>query len=116
MDHMVEYSQEGQIRRDVPLSTANKRWQHPWHLVHRASLHDRLKHLATSERGTGPPAVLNASSKVVKVEPEQGIIMLANGAEISADVVIGSDGIYVSTCLSQCLMSGATETPANHKS
>ncbi|KAK3328902.1 hypothetical protein B0H66DRAFT_6119 [Apodospora peruviana] len=97
MEGMVECTQDGQVRRDIPFHMASKRWQHPWHLVHRVNLHDRLKKLATSQDEAGPSAVLHTSSKVIAVEPEKGTIWLANGTEVAADVVIGADGIYSMT-------------------
>lgn len=66
-------------------------WQHPWLLVHRVHLHDRLKRIAISKG-----AVLKNSAKVLSADASAGTITLEDGTTVSADVVIGADGIYVS--------------------
>lgn len=38
MAHLVEYMRDGHVRKSLDLRMPNKRWQHPWHLVHRAAL------------------------------------------------------------------------------
>jgi 2-polyprenyl-6-methoxyphenol hydroxylase-like FAD-dependent oxidoreductase len=95
MNHLREFSQEGALLKDIPLAEANKRWQHPWHLVHRVALHEKLKTVATSQDGPGFPARLHVSSKVVDIDPERGIVTTADGATVHADVIVGADGIYV---------------------
>ncbi|KAK3940044.1 hypothetical protein QBC46DRAFT_459220 [Diplogelasinospora grovesii] len=97
MDRLIEFTHAGEIRKDIDLVAANRRWQHPWHLVHRVSLHERLKQLATSETGDGPAAVLHTSSRAVEVGPEQGTVTLESGVVDTADVIIGADGIYSMT-------------------
>lgn len=96
MDRLIELHPNGTIIKDVDLREPNKRWQHPWHLVHRVNLHEKLKKLATSKKGVGIPAQLHTSSKVMDVDTAQGLITLANGETVAADVIIGADGIYVS--------------------
>ncbi|KAJ7067359.1 FAD/NAD(P)-binding domain-containing protein [Mycena amicta] len=62
---------------------------------HRSDMHDELKRVATSEGDfNGPPAELHLGSKVVGCDPEAGTISLANGEQITADLVIGADGIH----------------------
>ncbi|KAK3398122.1 hypothetical protein B0T20DRAFT_354115 [Sordaria brevicollis] len=97
MNRLLELRPNGKIIKDVDLTAPNKRWQHPWHLVHRVHLHERLKKLATSENGAGIPAQLHNSSKVVDVDTVQGLITLAKGEIVAADVIIGADGIYSAT-------------------
>ena len=95
MTHLVEFDKLGQLMKKLDLREPNKRWQHPWLLVHRASLHNQLKKLATSAEGEGPPATLHTASKVVEVDPENGTITLENGETSEADVIVGADGVYV---------------------
>ncbi|KAK0631995.1 hypothetical protein B0T14DRAFT_532570 [Immersiella caudata] len=97
MNRLIERTSDGQVRQDVDLTIANKRWQHPWHLVHRVNLHDRLKQLAISGTGIGTPAALHTSSKVVAVDPEKGHLTLQDGSTVTADLIIGADGIYSMT-------------------
>ncbi|GAA5869814.1 hypothetical protein JCM8547_005850 [Rhodosporidiobolus lusitaniae] len=66
----------------------------PWLLNHRVDLHSELKRLATREDGPGSPAVLKTGSKVVEVDPEQGLVMLENGEVLQADAIVAADGIH----------------------
>jgi 2-polyprenyl-6-methoxyphenol hydroxylase-like FAD-dependent oxidoreductase len=95
MEHLIEYSSDGQVMKDVDLKEAAKRWQHPWLLTHRVGLHDKLKKLATGAEGEGPAAELHTASKVVEVDPEKGTITLENGQMDTFDVIVGADGVYV---------------------
>ena len=96
MSCLAEYDEKGAPTRQVDLTEPNKMWQHPWQLVHRVRLHDKLKSMATSEKGVGRPAVLHVSSKVLEVGTEAGSLTLESGEKVKADVVLGADGIYVS--------------------
>jgi len=95
MDHIVDYLKDGQLRKYIDLRGPNSRWQHPWHLVYRVSLHTHLKKLATSDEGVGTPARLHTQNRVVSVNPEQGTLILRDGTRVTADLIIGADGIYV---------------------
>ncbi|KAI1810262.1 FAD/NAD(P)-binding domain-containing protein [Poronia punctata] len=97
MDVIVERNPAGEPVSAIDLSLANKRWPHPWHLVHRRALHNRLKQEATDKAGPGVPVVLRTASKIVDVEAEAGIVTLENGSTAVADVIVGADGIYSRT-------------------
>ena len=94
MSRLAEYNDKGVVTRKVDLTEPNKLWQHPWQLVHRVRVHDRLKETATSEKGVGIPAVLKTSSKIVEVDPETATVVLENGEKVQADLILGADGIY----------------------
>lgn len=96
MDRIQERLSPGSIMKDVNCTIPNKQWQHSWLLSHRVNLHEKLKSLATSEDGAGPPARLHTSAKVASLDPEEGEITLADGTTVVGDVVLGADGIYVS--------------------
>jgi 2-polyprenyl-6-methoxyphenol hydroxylase-like FAD-dependent oxidoreductase len=104
MQGLVEYNKEGVEKRKVNLIEANKQWQHPWQLVHRVRLHDKLKDIATNTAGEGKPVALNTSSKVLNVDPSNATITLENGEIIASDLVLGADGIYVSISLARSLI------------
>lgn len=103
MTHLVEHSKDGTLMKKIDLRGPNKRWQHPWLLVHRVNLHEQLKKLATGE-GEGTPAKLHTASKVVEIDPEKGTLTLENGETSTADVIIGADGVYV--CLAMINLLG----------
>lgn len=96
MCRLAEYNEKGVETRKVDLQEQNKMWQHPWMLVHRVRLHDRLKLVATAKEGKGTPAQLHLSSKVVEVDPENSTFVLETGVRVQADLILGADGIYVS--------------------
>lgn len=97
MKMMTEYNENGAQTRNFNLTEPNKMWQHPWQLVHRVRLHNKLKEMATSVEGIGEPATLHVSSRVLEVDPETATITLENGETIKADLVLGADGIYSKT-------------------
>ncbi|WAO88307.1 FAD-binding-3 domain-containing protein [Fusarium falciforme] len=94
LNRRFEFHYNGELILDENLATPNLRWEHPWHLVHRVALHERLKRAATGEDGRGLPAILHTSSEVVHVSPERGKITLVDGTIIEADVIIGADGVH----------------------
>ncbi|KAJ7301691.1 FAD/NAD(P)-binding domain-containing protein [Mycena albidolilacea] len=63
-------------------------------VCHRSDLHDELIRLATGESGGGPPVQLLLNSKVATCDADGGIVTLADGEIVHADIVIGADGIH----------------------
>ena len=96
MDFIAEYNDKHEAIRKLDLREPNKIWQHPWQLSHRVRLHEALKKAATSEEGKGKPATLHLSSKVLQVDPDSATLEFADSSKITADLVIGADGIHVS--------------------
>ncbi|KAK5679391.1 hypothetical protein LTS10_008206 [Elasticomyces elasticus] len=70
------------------------RWESPWLLAHRASLHDQLKRKATALVGQGPPVKLHTSLPVIKVNPQVATVTLSNGEVLQADLIVGGDGVH----------------------
>jgi 2-polyprenyl-6-methoxyphenol hydroxylase-like FAD-dependent oxidoreductase len=87
----------GQEMFSVDLEKDAGRWQHPWQLAHRVTLHNELKRMATCEEGAGKPAVLRLRARVVDVDPKAGVVVLENGDKIESDVVVGADGVHSKT-------------------
>ncbi|KAF2632873.1 FAD/NAD(P)-binding domain-containing protein [Macroventuria anomochaeta] len=81
----------------IPLEREAHRWQHPWQLAHRVSLHSELKRLATTEDGPGKPAILKTRSRVVDVNPAEGSVTLDSGEVVHGDIVVGADGVHSKT-------------------
>lgn len=54
---------------------------------------NELLDLATRENGPGKPCKLALGEQVVSCDPEFGSVTLKNGMIITADVIIGADGI-----------------------
>ncbi|KAI5927748.1 hypothetical protein F4810DRAFT_279687 [Camillea tinctor] len=96
-DRLAEYDYTGRLVEEKDLRVPNKMWQHPWLLTHRGALQDKLKEFALAKDGQGPPAVLHTASKVIDVQPEAGEITLEDGTVVTADVIVGADGVYSKT-------------------
>lgn len=62
-------------------------------LYHRIDLHDALKQAATAPEGPGSPATVRVSSRVVESDPDKGTVTLADGETLTADLIIGADGM-----------------------
>ncbi|KAL2857236.1 hypothetical protein BJY01DRAFT_136914 [Aspergillus pseudoustus] len=86
------YNLDGELQMRIPLSTKGKYGAERM-MYHRADLHAALKERATGAEYLGQPAVLRTSSRVVRCDPEKGIVELAAGETLSADLIIGADGI-----------------------
>ncbi|KZM19796.1 Salicylate 1-monooxygenase [Ascochyta rabiei] len=81
----------------IPVEREAHRWQYPWQLAHRVSLHSELKRLATTEDGPGKPAILKTRSRVADVNTAEGSVTLDNGEVVYGDVVVGADGVHSKT-------------------
>lgn len=87
---------DGKLMFEAPIWRAAGRWQHQWFLAHRVDLHSELKKVASAEDGPGTPAILRTSTRVASVSTD-GRVILESGEQLSADVVIGADGVHSKT-------------------
>ncbi|KAM3067751.1 hypothetical protein ACMFMG_011487 [Clarireedia jacksonii] len=61
---------------------------------HRVDLHEELMRLATGEEGEGIPARVRNRAEVEKYNAEAGTVTLKDGSTLSADLIIGADGVH----------------------
>jgi 2-polyprenyl-6-methoxyphenol hydroxylase-like FAD-dependent oxidoreductase len=94
---LSQWLPNGKVLFSIDLEAGAGRWQHPWQLAHRVSLHSELKRLATCEEGKGKPAVLRTRCRVVDVDAKEGIVTLEDGEKLQSDVVVGADGVHSRT-------------------
>ncbi|KAH6853737.1 hypothetical protein B0I37DRAFT_14218 [Chaetomium sp. MPI-CAGE-AT-0009] len=92
MSRYVERTRGGDLIKDIDLTESNARWIYPHHMVQRSALHRELMRVATSMEGGGDPVTMLPKHRVVNVDPEVGVYV-ENGVLVSADVIIGADGI-----------------------
>ncbi|GAA5984663.1 hypothetical protein JCM10908_003448 [Rhodotorula pacifica] len=88
-----ELGHDGKTHFKVPIF-ARKEFAAPWLLNHRVDLHNELRRLATTEDGEGKPATVRTASRVVDIDAEAGVVRLADGETIQADVIVAADGIH----------------------
>ncbi|KAH7018030.1 salicylate hydroxylase [Microdochium trichocladiopsis] len=62
-------------------------------LYHRQDLHTALLKAATSPDRPGPPVVVRTGCGAASCDPEAGSVTTTTGETITADIVIGADGI-----------------------
>ena len=86
------YNLDGERQMRIPLLTKDKYGAERM-MYHRADLFQALKERATSPAFPGRPASIQTSSRVVSCDCEKGFVELVNGQVLSADVIIGADGI-----------------------
>jgi 2-polyprenyl-6-methoxyphenol hydroxylase-like FAD-dependent oxidoreductase len=91
---LSQFLPNGKMLFSIDLEQDAGRWQHPWQLAHRVSLHSELKRLATMEGGVGVPAQLRTRCRVVDVNAKEGVVTLEGGEEVRGDVVVGADGVH----------------------
>jgi len=91
---LSQFLANGKMLFSVDLQQDARRWQHPWQLAHRVSLHSELKRLATCEEGVGRMADLRTRSRVVNVDAKEGIVTLEGGETVKGDVIVGADGVH----------------------
>jgi 2-polyprenyl-6-methoxyphenol hydroxylase-like FAD-dependent oxidoreductase len=96
-ERLSQYLPHGKELFSVDLNADAKRWQYPWQLAHRVSLHSELKRMATCDEGEGRPAVLRTRCRVTHVDPGSGTVTLEDGETIQSDVIIGADGVHSRT-------------------
>ncbi|KAL2812178.1 hypothetical protein BJX63DRAFT_397188 [Aspergillus granulosus] len=94
MERLVEYNAKGELQREMDLTEANKRWQHPWLLAHRIDLHNNLKRIATAPTDEYGAIPLRKASRVAWVDAESATITLEDGTRLQGDVVLGADGVH----------------------
>lgn len=62
-------------------------------MYHRLNMHTVLKLRATGNEFEGRPAVVRTSARVMECDCDSGIVALESGEQLSADLIIGTDGI-----------------------
>ncbi|KAJ3492744.1 hypothetical protein NLG97_g5170 [Lecanicillium saksenae] len=78
----------GEVLAPIPTGEMEDRYGAPYIVVHRAVLHDLLHRHATRAG-----AEVRLDSRVVRYDFPNGAVDLHNGTRVTADLVIGADGI-----------------------
>jgi len=87
----------GKVLNTYELDNYEKEWGVPYYMFHRQDMHAMLLDVATSPEGEGEPATVVVDHICKKVDYEAGTVEFENGVTVKADMIIGADGIRVST-------------------
>ncbi|KAK0498378.1 salicylate hydroxylase [Armillaria luteobubalina] len=83
----------GRILNQYNLDNYEQEWGNVYNMFHRQDMHATLLKTATSPEGKGTPATVVIDHICQSVDPEKGTVTFTNGRTISADLIIGADGI-----------------------
>ena len=86
------YGTDGKQQMRIPLATMDK-YGGERVMYHRVDLHETLKERATAEGYAGRPVMVKTSSRVASCDCEAGKIKLESGETLTADLIVGADGI-----------------------
>ncbi|KXH51520.1 hypothetical protein CNYM01_07672 [Colletotrichum nymphaeae SA-01] len=86
------YNTEGKLHAEIPFHL-KKSYGAERMIYHRVDLHDALKSAATRNEGNVNPVEIRTGCVVQKCDPEAGTVTLEAGEVLSADLIIGADGI-----------------------
>ena len=86
------YDADGTLVNEIPLLSKTK-YGGDRIVWHRNDLHTALKSAATSLSRRGDPATIRVASRVVSCDPVEGNVTLESGEVLTADVIIGADGM-----------------------
>lgn len=102
----------GKVLNELDLRNAEKDFGTPLRTVHRVDLHAELVRLATaSDASSFPPVDLRIGSPVSEARPD-GTVILQDGSEHSADLIVGADGLR-SVVRPAVVDTGAESTPVH---
>ncbi|KAJ5119108.1 FAD/NAD(P)-binding domain-containing protein [Penicillium atrosanguineum] len=86
------YDVDGKLVNEIPLLSKTE-YGGDRIVWHRNDLHTALKSAATSPNRGGDPATIQVASRVTSCDPVEGNVTLESGEVLTADVIIGADGI-----------------------
>ena len=66
-------------------------------MAHRIDFHKALKTAAASADGDSEPIPLHTACKVINVDVETATVTLEDGRVFQGDVLLGADGVHVSS-------------------
>ncbi|KAL8293242.1 hypothetical protein RQP46_000936 [Phenoliferia psychrophenolica] len=83
----------GDVMSTYDLSDYKERWGTEYYMFHRQDMHKMLMDCALSQEGEGPPVKFVPFAKCASVDCEAGVVTFEDGREITADLVVGADGV-----------------------
>ncbi|KAI5450866.1 hypothetical protein NCC49_002607 [Naganishia albida] len=109
--NVKEYTKSGHVKYNIPVDTKAE-FGVEWVLCHRVDVQAELHRLATRPDGPGEPAKVLLNSRVVECDTERGSVTLKDGTVMTADVIIGADGIR--SAVRQAVNPVFSSSPSSH--
>ncbi|KAL4954144.1 hypothetical protein BDW69DRAFT_144488 [Aspergillus filifer] len=94
--HTIASVRSLEIERDINFPDFMELYGGPWLLAHRVDLHVELRRVATDPAGQGKPVEIVLKAEVVDYNAENGLVILADGSEHQADLIVAADGVHTS--------------------
>ncbi|KAF9788258.1 salicylate hydroxylase [Thelephora terrestris] len=91
--YVIRDWETGHILKQFELDDYEATWGSMHYIFHRKDLHKGLLHAATSEEGKGTPCKFFINYSCESVDYEAGVITFTNGRTVTADLIVGADGI-----------------------
>ncbi|KAF7354941.1 Salicylate hydroxylase [Mycena sanguinolenta] len=93
MNLVMREWETGKVLNDYKLDKYEEEWGNVYNMFHRQDMHLTLFKTATATEGKGTPCKVFINHICEKVDAEAGIVTFKNGVTVSADLIIGADGI-----------------------
>jgi len=94
VDHGLRiFNSEGNMVREISL-LAKTQYGADRVMWHRQDLHSYLMKIATSTDRDGPAVTIRTNARVARCDCETGSVTLQSGEALSANLVVGADGIH----------------------
>ncbi|KAM0752962.1 FAD/NAD-P-binding domain-containing protein [Meredithblackwellia eburnea MCA 4105] len=83
----------GDVMSVYDLGEYKKTWGYEYYMFHRQEMHTMLFTCATQQEGEGEPVKFVPFHKCAEVDYDAGVITFENGNKVTADLIIGADGV-----------------------
>ncbi|KAJ7429035.1 salicylate hydroxylase [Mycena latifolia] len=93
MNLVMREWETGKVQNDYKLDKYEEEWGNVYNMFHRQDMHKTLLETATSTEGKGTPCKVFIDHICDTVNAEAGTVAFKNGVTITADLIIGADGI-----------------------
>jgi salicylate hydroxylase len=90
----AQYDGSGTLKKRVDMGSLLESFDSPFHLIHRADLHDALRQLALSERREEVIPELLLGCRIQDIDTAAGTVILEDSRRFHGDIIIGADGVH----------------------
>ncbi|KAG7527658.1 hypothetical protein FFLO_06720 [Filobasidium floriforme] len=87
----------GAVDMIYDMSAYEQKWGFPYYMFHRQDMLRMMITTATQTAGQGPPSTLKILHSARSIDFDRGEIEFENGLRVTADLIIGADGVVSKT-------------------